>query len=107
MKLTLTTALTTALLASHALAGSMGSDDTAAYGVDDKGDITASRGADNPTAGDLMADDETSDLDLTAGSTNRSAGADDTATMGVDDKGDITASRGADNPSAADLSTGS
>ena len=98
-----------------------GADDTALMGVDDEGDITASRGADNPSAVDVMVDADgylmdtqgryyvnpeglTIQVDFEALS-ERSAGADPTATMGVDDTKPITASRGADNQTAAEAAT--
>lgn len=93
-----------------------GSDDTALMGVDDKGDIMASRGADNRTSmqvatnGDGTMTDEMGRyfVDITgdvirvdwAALAETSAGADPTATMGVDDEEPITASRGADMQTA-------
>ncbi len=98
-----------------------GSDDTAMQGVDDQGDITASRGADNATAAEIMVSDDGTLTDLDGrpysdvngnvirinfdALEKRSAGSDDTAMQGVDDEGDITASRGADNASGEEVVT--
>ncbi|MCE8008192.1 hypothetical protein [Aestuariivita sp.] len=113
MKLTLTTAIAAALMATGAMASDTAPTDTSSetevlVDVRDAGALTAVEVATLNEAGYLIDENEAYLVDakgdwIKVDLSKRYAGADPTAAQGIDDEGLIMASRGADNASAEEV----